>query len=60
VVKVDGINSDLMLIQGTYEGHEVVVAVYDAEGKLVGVTEPTLIAGNMVLSVILDANKNEL
>jgi hypothetical protein len=51
VVNVDGVNSSLMLIQGTYEGHELVVGIYDTDGKLVGVSERNVIDGNMVLSV---------
>ena len=50
-VKVDGENSPLMLIQSSYIGHPVVVAVYDSYDKLIGLSEITTISGNSKIDV---------
>jgi len=39
VVRVDGVDAPIMQVQGTYRGKEVVAAIYNEEGKLVGVTQ---------------------
>ena len=50
-VKVDGANTPLLLIQGSYVGHPIVVAVYDSSDKLIGLSEITTISGNSEIEV---------
>jgi len=51
IVNLNGSNSSLMMIQGTYQGHNIVVGVYDSEGTLVGISELVTIHGNTVIPI---------
>ena len=42
VVRVDGIESSVLWIQSTYIDHPIVVAVYDSNNKLIGLSEKTM------------------
>jgi hypothetical protein len=50
-VKVNGVKTPLMQIQSTYISKEMVVAVYDTEGILVGVSPIVTISNNMIVEV---------
>jgi hypothetical protein len=51
-VTVKGIDIDAPLhIQESYVGHKIVVALYNQENRLEGVTEPILLNGNRIIDV---------
>ncbi|MBU1667439.1 VCBS repeat-containing protein [bacterium] len=51
VVRVNGSNSPLMMVQGTYQTHALVVGIYDVNGSLVGVSDAIIINGNTFIDV---------
>lgn len=53
VIRVDGIDAPILQVQGTYRGKEVVAAIYNESGKLVGVTE-NVVANSVGIGTFID------
>ncbi|CAA6815411.1 MAG: Unknown protein [uncultured Sulfurovum sp.] len=53
VVRVDGVDAPIMQVQGTYRDKEVVAAIYNDEGKIVGVTE-NVVANSVGIGTFID------
>lgn len=53
VVRVDGVDAPIMQVQSTYKGKEVVAAIYNDEGKLVGITE-NVVANTVGIGTFID------
>ena len=51
-ITVNGTSIPVLQIQGTYRGHEIVVAVYDVSGKLVAVSDNVLIGSSASVTSI--------
>lgn len=51
VVRINGEDAALLHIQSSYLGSSIVVALYDAEGELIGVTERITVNGNEIIEV---------
>jgi len=54
VVKINGQSTPIMQIQSDYLGKEVVVGVYNTEGKLIAVSEPIILSERTTIDIIIE------